>query len=191
MIDDVAVGQHLSGLAGNELHDAVFHLGQTHRLTVHRHHPLVKINGKAADGIHIGRAFGYRGAAAQHGPDASQQLGGGKGLGDIVIGTVVQCCHLVLLHVAGTDHDHRKVDLLPQLPEKLDAVDVGQSQIQQHHIGHMGKGVAAGHGAVLGGNDPVSVCRQQGFQHSGNILFVLNHQNGGFDMIHKFPPWAM
>ena len=36
-----------------------------------------------------------------------------------VIGTVVQCCHLVLLHVAGADHDHREIDLLPQFPQLL------------------------------------------------------------------------
>ena len=75
---------------------------------------------------------------ADGGADAGQQLGGAEGLGDIVVGTVVQGLYLIMLMVPGGDHHHRQAGPLADGFQHLDAVHIRQAQIQHDQVGTVG-----------------------------------------------------
>ena len=75
------------------------------------------------------------GAAAQHRPDAGDQLARRVRLGDVVVGAELQPDDLVDLAVARGHHDHRHARPRPQLLAHVGAAHPGQHQVQQHDVG--------------------------------------------------------
>ena len=66
--------------------------------------------------------------------DARQQLAGGEGLGQIVVRAEIEHRHLFLVLIARGDDDDRHLRPRPQAADDLRAVEVGQTQIQQHQV---------------------------------------------------------
>ena len=108
--------------------------------------------------------------------DPGQQLGGAEGLGQIVVGPLVQCRYLVPLVRAGGDHHHRQAGPAPQLPEDVQPVHVGQAQIQNHQI----RAVGGDHGKPLrpgaGLDGLIALAVQHGGDELGDALLVLDDQ---------------
>jgi len=86
--------------------------------------------------LHIPEPYPLSGCTpAQAHPDPSEQLRHGEGLGHIVISPQAQPHHLVELGSLGREHDDgHVVAALPQGLQHLEAVDVGQHDVQDHQV---------------------------------------------------------
>ena len=82
----------------------------------------------------------FRDATATHQcPDARQQLGEGKRLDQIVIGTGVETGHAILKRVPCGEHEDRRLDTaLAQRLQDLQAVASGQRQVEQDDVERLG-----------------------------------------------------
>ena len=117
----------------------------------------------AVDGIHPG-----------------QQFGGGKGLGDVVIGAKHQPLDLVHLLALGREHDDADAAaLLPDAAAYFKAVDARQHDVQNGDVkvaAGLGKGLqgcfAAGHIHHIIAH-PLKVEHHKG----ADIVFVLHHKD--------------
>ena len=72
---------------------------------------------------------------AQGHPHARQQLVHAEGLRQVVVGAGVERRDLVVLAAAGRDHDDRHAAPLADPPRQIDAVAVGQAEVQQDQLG--------------------------------------------------------
>jgi hypothetical protein len=86
---------------------------------------------------HAGGAVGVAQALlpAPVGAHPRQQLGHAERLLDVVVGAGVERAHLVALFGTGREHQHRHVRSCAQAHDELDAVAVGQAEIDDHQIG--------------------------------------------------------
>lgn len=89
------------------------------------------------------------------------------------------------LVAAGGQHDDRDVADLPQPPAHVDAVDVGQSEIQQHEISERGA-QRRGAGAHPVGGDAVPA--QPVSERLSDRLVVLHQQNPHHDLLDQRCP---
>ena len=83
-----------------------------------------------------------RGATQQR-ADARQQLARREGLGQVVVGALVQRLDLVGLVGAHRQDEDRRRHPGAQLAADLDAAAVGQRQIEHHEVGRLVDGRAA------------------------------------------------
>ena len=88
--------------------------------------------------------------APQHGGHARGQVLDGERLGQVVVGAVVEEPHDLRLVVAGRGDDHGGVADAAEQPQRLEAVEVGQAQVEDDEVdvlvGDRAEGVeGAGH----------------------------------------------
>ena len=110
-------------------------------------------------------------------PQPGQQLVHREGLGQIVIRPGVQRRHLVPVIGPGRYHDDGHIAPGADLLDDLDAVDIGQTQVQQHHVRTVGQGVHDCLRAVFGPVELVVLrlqCRGDQIAHGGVILHKQN-----------------
>ena len=83
---------------------------------------------------------GGRGAvgAAEHRLHAGDELGRRERLGDVVVGAELEAEHPVDLGVAGGEEDHRDRRGLAQAAAHLEAVDVGEADVEHDEPGPVG-----------------------------------------------------
>ena len=82
------------------------------------------------------RKLGSAPRPAQHGLDACEQLQETERFGDVVVGTALEAGHLVRLLSAGGQHDDRDaVVVLPDPLAHVDAAELGQHHVEDHHVG--------------------------------------------------------
>ncbi len=72
---------------------------------------------------------------AQRDPQAREQLAHPERLGEVIVGAGVERRDLVALLAAGGEHDDRHVAPLPQPPDHLQAVEIGQAQVEDDEVG--------------------------------------------------------
>ena len=72
---------------------------------------------------------------AQHRTDPRLELGGRVRLDDVVVGPRVQRLHQARVVVAGAGDDHRHLAHRPQHRQHLGAVDVGEPEVEDDHVG--------------------------------------------------------
>ena len=83
-----------------------------------------------------GRCSAGRGSARrQHGPGCARQLAQAVRLDDVVVGAELEADDAVDLLAARGDDDDRHARALAQAAADLEAVDVGQAQVEQDEIG--------------------------------------------------------
>ncbi len=78
--------------------------------------------------------------AAQHGLHAGDQLARAERLGEVVVRPDRQADQGVDLVGPGGEDEDVAVAERPQLPAHLDAVQAGQAQVEDHHVGLLGPG---------------------------------------------------
>ena len=114
------------------------------------------------------------GGVAQRHAHARQQLAGAEGLGQVVVGAGVERGDLVALLAARRQHDDRHVRPLAQAPDHLQAVDVGQAEIEDDDVGlargHLDQAVGAGRRL----EEPVALARQGRAQEAPDLRLVLD-----------------
>ncbi|GAO25994.1 hypothetical protein ALISP_5814 [Alicycliphilus sp. B1] len=89
----------------------------------------------------VGRGLGAGLAPAQDGAYAREQLAWLEGLGQVVVGADLQADHAVHGVALGGEHQHRhlggRARQRAYAPAHLQAVHVGQHQVQDHQVGQL------------------------------------------------------
>lgn len=117
--------------------------------------------------------------AADGGPQPGQQLVHAEGLGDVVVGTRVQRLDLLVGGVPGGEHDDRHPGPAAQPLDHVDAVEVGQAQVEHHDVGVAGGGELEGGGTVVGRVDLVLAGLEVDHQGAHDLRFVVDHEHPG------------
>ena len=150
------MGEDLAGVAGEEGEEAELLGGQVERGPRGRRCGGGRRRGRRRPCRRgRGRSGRRRPVVAQRDPQSGEQLGGGERLGDVVVGAVVERRDLAVLGALGGEHDDRHVRPGPDAPEHLDAVDVGQPEVEDD-----------GRRAVAGRRRPAPGCR---WRHCGPV----------------------
>jgi hypothetical protein len=101
-------------------------------------------------------------------------------LGDEVVSSGVQRLDDVGVVVPCGHHDHRDVAHRPHHGQHLQAINVGQSQVEQHHIGTIiddGLQALQAAGLPLNGMAPVSQGTTEGRADSRVVLYEQDHSH--------------
>ena len=118
---------------------------------------------------------------AGHGSDTGHQLSGGKGFGEIVVGSHVQAGHLVLhLGLCGEYKHRNRIALLTQPPQDLQAVQLGHHNIQNQRVVVAAVQKIQGLLAVVHRIHGVVVFLQQSGNSPGQGTLVFRQQNSHF-----------
>jgi len=122
--------------------------------------------------LRIGRA-----QAPQQRADASREFFRCERLGHVVVGARLETSHHVVGVAARGDHDDGHAALGANLTTQLEAVDAGEHDVDQHHVGRVrGKerhGVLAGRGLVDG---PAFVFERQTHRRA-DALVIFDGKN--------------
>jgi hypothetical protein len=110
--------------------------------------------------------------APAHGLHPGQQLGQPDRFDQVVVRAEAQAAHDGTLVAVRGQHQHRQVGDLAELAQHLQAVDVGQAQVEQHQVGV----VVAGQGvrAALDPGRPVAGRGQRLDQGLADAVVVLD-----------------
>src|SRR5919198_3416741 len=108
--DELVAGQDPPGLGRQRGQQLELGPGQAHRATLDRHFAGAEVDAQAAEHELLAGRGGLGGPrrAAQHRPDAGDQLARAEWLGDVVVGSQLQPDHLVDLVAAGGQDDDRQ-----------------------------------------------------------------------------------
>ena len=111
--------------------------------------------------------------APQHGADASEQLLQVERLGDVIVGAELQPLHLVGLLAARRQDDDGHLARLPQHRAQIEAVEVGQRQVEHDQIGRRCTHIADGRLAVRDSVDAIAFEDEVVTQHApeGRVVF--------------------
>ena len=105
------------------------------------------------------------------------QLGHSEGLGDEVIGTAVERLDLAVLVAVGGKDDDRDMGELPNPSTDLNAVEIGQAQVEDDEIRTEQCHLADGVGSRVRRRDLVAASRQPDPQRLDQRRVVVDHQN--------------
>jgi len=130
-LEHLLAADHPSGVAGQALQDRELLRGHRDLLPGHADLVRAQVHGERAVLQHLP---GGLTAATQHRPDPGQQLLQPERLDQVVVGPLVQGQHPVRFLTARGHHDDGRVAGLAEPAADLDAVDVRQSEIEQHHV---------------------------------------------------------
>src|SRR5437868_3016218 len=116
--------------------------------------------------------------AAQQRAQPGEQLLAFERLDDVVVGARVQALDPLLEPVAGGEHEDADVVLaLAQLLGDLDAVELGQPEIQQDHVGQEGMRLIQRIHAVAREAHVVALHPQRTLERERDLVVVLDHEH--------------
>ena len=108
-------------------------------------------------------------------PQAGQQFANSKGLGEIVIGTGVECRNLVGLLPPRRENNDRHPRPAAEFGDYFEPADIGKSQVKQHNIGRLAGGGEKSRTARFRFRNVELVGPERGSQESANLLLVFDH----------------
>ena len=118
--------------------------------------------------------------------DARHQLAHGERLCDIVVRAQLEAHDLVGLLLSRGQHDDRNVALRTHAAADLEAVHLGQHDVEQNEVGRLGERLVQTFRAVIGRHGIVALAAEVEHQDIRDRLFVLDNED--FFLIHTFPP---
>ena len=118
-------------------------------------------------------------AAAQQRAQAGEQLLALERLDEVVVGADVQALDAAVERVARGEHEDRHVAVGAQAPGDLDAVELGQAEVEDDHVGHERDGLVERGLAVAGEAHLVALHAQRALQGQGDVLVVLDDEHPG------------
>src|ERR1700730_10442497 len=133
LLQELLLGHELAPVADEDLDDRPLGGSETDLVPVAPHLLGCEVDGEV--GRRDDRCLLDRRRPAQRGPEAREQLVHAEGLGDVVVGAGVERGDLHGFGVAGGEHDDRHVAPPAQRSGDVDAVDVGQAEIEDNDVG--------------------------------------------------------
>ena len=122
--------------------------------------------------------------AAQDGLHPGDELARAERLGDVVVGAELEAEDAVDLAVAGGEEQHRHVARGAQSAAHLEAVDVGQADVEQHDLRPMLRDQLEPAFAVRGLQHSESGLAQVHVEQVGDVRIVLDHHDGALALRH-------
>jgi len=123
---------------------------------------------------------GFGRAAAEVGAEAGQEDGEGERFDQVVVGARVEPGDDVDLVAAGGEDDDEQVgEVRPQVARDVDAVGVGQTEVEQHHVLGGGAGLRQPARARTAPRGAIAVPAQPGVQVPSDGVVVLDDQDAG------------
>jgi hypothetical protein len=110
-------------------------------------------------------------------PRAGEQLPDGERLGDVVVGAAVEGRHLVRFRSPSGEDDDRDSRPLPQPADDVEAVQIGQPEVQNDEVGLPGRSLEEPVLAGLGLDDAVSLAREGRAEEAADRRLVLDDQH--------------
>src|SRR5258705_7245285 len=135
LLEEALAGDDDALVAHEVLEQLELALGEVHRAIRAAHLVRVGVEGQVA---HDERRRAARGAPAQQGPQAGQELLTLERLDEVVVGPGVEPLDARLDGVAGGQHQDRHVVGGAQAARDLDAVEAGQPEVEDDEIGVVG-----------------------------------------------------
>jgi len=120
---------------------------------------------------------------AQAHPYPGKEFSRSEGLAEVVVGSLVEGVHLGSLVPPGGDDDHRKLEVFPDPPQNLHAVDVGEPEIEQNDVGDEAVCERQTVGSALGDLRPIAVRLESRGDEALNGAVVLDYQD---ELPHRF-----
>ena len=118
-----------------------------------------------------------RRAPAQQRAQAREQLLALEGLDEVVVGAGVEALDARLDRVAGGEHEDRDVPALAQALGHVDAVEAGESEVEDHQVGGEDVRLVERRHAVAGDARLVALQPQRALENLGDVLVVLDDQD--------------
>ena len=178
LAQQLRAGDDLPGVADQRVEQAVLERRQLHGLAAHRHLVAVAVDAKFAAVEHALGRFADRAVAVAHGDaDARQQLARAERLGQVVVGARVERPHLVAFLVARRDDEDRAREPGAQLADDVDAVEVGQAEVEDDEVRPAALGDRERFGRRGRLDDAVAVDAQRDAQEAADLRFVFDHQD--------------
>ena len=135
-----------------------------------------RVDSKPSD--HDGDLSGVLSRSTQHGAKARLELGSGEGLHDVVVGSRVEGANDLRLVVSGRDDDDWDFAHGPEHPEQINAVDVRQSQVQEHDVRMLVDDQRQSSETRRRGPHVVAPLRERPLQPGPDLGIVLDDQDG-------------
>ena len=145
---------------------------------VHRQLKGVHVDDELVEHQLAGGLFRLDAAAPQNGLDARKDLLHLKGLGDVIVGALLEAGHLVLGFALGRQHDDGRFGLRADGAAHAPAVHAGQHHVQQHKAGMYLAEFFHALQAVEGDDDLVAFFFQIQPEKIRNVAVVLDDQYG-------------
>ena len=127
------MGHHLPGILDEDTQKRVLRGGEFDFGPSELHLPRGEIHAKGSG--RKNRLARFRERAPLRGPHPGQQLRGVERLRHIVVRASVESRDLFLRVIANRENQHRDVGPFAQTAQHLDALHVGQAEVEQNHIG--------------------------------------------------------
>ena len=191
-VGDIRMGQHFAAILGHDAEQPVLDGRQVQFLPFQGGTASRKINLQITVGKNrtTGGVLQHRDAAERY-PQPRQQLLYRERFRQVVVGAAVQGFDFIAVLAAGTDNDDGHRRPTANTANHLDAVQIRQTKIQQHHIRCMDRCLLECFGCSSRRNVLV-ILR---FQCRGNQVadrrIVLHNQNQGFIHAKKPPQGAV
>ncbi len=138
LLQDLLAAQDAAGIAEEISQQLELPSGEVHQLAVHPRRVHVEVHGDGAEGQLRSAICDFGGhRAPEDGPQAGCQLPGREGFGYIVVRAELEAEHPVDLFAPGGDEQHGEAAVRsvgPDGPQHIEAVHVGQAQIEQGRI---------------------------------------------------------
>jgi len=115
--------------------------------------------------------------AAQHRLHPAAELAERERLGDVVVGPELQAQDLVDLLGLGGQHDDRHAAARPQTPADLEAVDLGQHQVEHDEVDRALVEAVEGLLAVLGADHVIDLSPERKGQQLLDRLLVVDEED--------------
>src|SRR5688500_11717958 len=119
-----------------------------------------------------------RATATGQRPNSSKELVKGERLRQVVVGPRVQSTHNILSRIARREHqDRSSPSLTPELRRDLEAVLLGENDVEQYDVVFRNVGQHRGLVSVPRHVDDVSLLLQTLLDESGNFAIVFDDEN--------------
>ena len=178
------MGEHLASVCDEGAQQIVLGWSQLHLAARDSNQASGEVNGQFP-GAEDGLARRGRGAA-QCRTHARQQLTHTKWLGDVVISAGIQRRDLSRFLLLDGQNDDRRLRPLAHEPRDLNAIFVGQPQVQHDQIGTIANDSGQRLLTVGGLKHGVVVRRQRGVQKSTDGRLVIHHKHAQSTLAHRY-----
>ena len=175
-VEDLLARQGEPGTFGQEAQEVELLGGELDRSVGDQHFAPARVDGHRT-GLHD---LGRSGAVdpAQHRLDASDELGGGERLGEVVVAAELEAEHAVDLAVARGEEDHRDLRGLAQPTAHLQPVDVGQTDVEHDEAGPVRADRLEARFAGRRLEHPVPVAGEVEVDEIGDVGLVVDDDDG-------------
>src|SRR5512133_823475 len=176
LMQELPLADQPAGVPNQELHQLPLGRGQPDLPPV----PYDLLGGQVdaeVRGLHDRDQLVGWGSPADGGAQAGQQLVEPERLGDVVIGARIEGGDLVGFALADAQHDDRDPGPTPQALDHLEAVDAGEAQVEDDHVGLLVGGCFEGFLAGGGEVDLITAGAQVDGQGAADLGLVVDYQH--------------